>query len=72
MRGFFERFGQVVRVGYDPELKQFVETVLGDVCPNDFSPAQVEKASAVISNFQPRKAQRALKEHKGSAKRRAS
>jgi hypothetical protein len=71
MRGFFERFGQVVRVGYDPELKQFVETVLGDVCPNDFSPAQVEKASAVISNFQPRKARHAVSRHKALDQRMA-
>jgi hypothetical protein len=50
MRGYSERFGQIVCVSYDAKSGRFCETVLGGIFPN----VRAEKVSATITNFRPR------------------
>ncbi len=51
MRGIYERLGQMVRVEFDFEQKRIVELLIGDVCPADYTPDQLQKASATLSMF---------------------
>jgi predicted HicB family RNase H-like nuclease len=55
MRGFSERFGHILRIEFDSEQNRFVEKIVGDVCPSDYSQEQLQQATATISKFLTRK-----------------
>jgi hypothetical protein len=48
MKGYFERYGQIVRTDYDSQQRQFVERVVDDVCPQRSSPDQHLQTAEVI------------------------